>query len=216
MELTPRLALAAQLAAGGTVIADVGCDHAYLSIYLARQDPACRLLASDLREGPLQRAKENITAAGLMERISLALADGLRAVPENGADTVVICGMGGEVMCEILTAAPWLIPQGARLVLQPMTRAEVLRPWLQQNGWRIEKECFAREGHRLYTVLLAVPGESSVENNGLFSEAAKADPLFPEYKGALLDRYRAVREGQRRGNQPTEETDAILKILEER
>jgi len=216
MELTPRLALAAQLAAGGSVIADVGCDHAYLSIYLARQDPACRLLASDLREGPLQRAKENITAAGLTDRISLALADGLRAVPENGADTVVICGMGGEVMCEILTAAPWLKSHGARLVLQPMTRAEVLRPWLQRNGWRIEKECFAREGHRLYTVLLAVPGESAVEHNGLFSEAAKADPLFPEYKGALLDRYRAVREGQRRGNQPTEETDAILKILEER
>lgn len=216
MELTPRLALAAQLAAGGTVIADVGCDHAYLSIYLALQDPACRLLASDLREGPLQRAKENITAAGLTDRISLSLADGLRAVPENGADTVVICGMGGEVMCEILTAAPWLKPHGARLVLQPMTRAEVLRPWLQRNGWRIEKECFAREGHRLYTVLLAVPGESSVEHNGLFSEAAKADPLFPEYKGALRDRYRAVREGQRRGNQPTEETDAILKILEER
>ena len=215
MELTPRLALAARLARGGAVIADVGCDHAYLSIYMAQQDPACRLLASDLREGPLRRAEENITAAGLTDRISLALADGLRAVPENGADTVVICGMGGEVMCAILEAAPWLKPHGARLVLQPMTRAEVLRPWLQRNGWRIETESFAREGHRLYTVMLAVPGEGSVEYGGLFSEAAKADPLFPEYRAALLDRYRAVRAGQIKGNQPTDETDAILKILEE-
>ena len=215
MELTPRLALAAELASGGTVIADVGCDHAYLSIHLARRDEGCRLLASDLREGPLQRAKENIRAAGLQSRIALALADGLRAVPENGADTVVICGMGGEVMCDILAAAPWLHPFGARLVLQPMTRAEVLRPWLQQHGWRIETERFAREGHRLYTVLRAVPGESPVENKGLFSEAAKADPLFPEYRETLLRRYREMREGQLRGGQSTAAADEILKILEE-
>ena len=215
MELTPRLALAAKLAAGGTVIADVGCDHAYLSIYLAGQDPACRLLASDLREGPLQRARENVAAAGLGDRIALALADGLRAVPENGADTVVICGMGGEVMCDILEAAPWLHSFGARLILQPMTRAEVLRPWLQSRGWRIETEQFAREGHRLYTVMRAVPGDSSVEYMGLFSEAARLDPLFPEDREALAARYRAVREGQVKGGQPTHDTDAILKILEE-
>ena len=215
MELTPRLALAARLAAGGAVIADVGCDHAYLSIHMATQDPTCRLLASDLREGPLQRAKENIEAAGLQSRIGLALADGLAAVPENGADTVMICGMGGEVMCDILQAAPWLKPFGARLVLQPMTRAEVLRAWLQSRGWRIETESFAREGHRLYTVMLALPGEGAVEHGGLFSEAARKDPLFPEYRESLLRRYREVREGQLRGNQSTADTDAILKILEE-
>jgi len=213
--LGARLLTAAVFLPEGARVADIGTDHARLPIWLLKTGRADSVMASDIADDPIRRARENVERWGVGTKVRLLQCAGFDGYRPEDFTHGVICGMGGEVMCAILEAAPWLKPHGARLVLQPMTRAEVLRPWLQRNGWHIETESFAREGHRLYTVMLAAPGEGSVEYGGLFSEAAKADPLFPEYRAALLDRYRAVRTGQVKGNQPTDETDAILKILEE-
>ena len=126
MKLTPRLALAARLSAGGKRILDIGCDHAYLSIALV-QGGAEHAYASDLRPGPLAAARANIAALGLESRITPVLSPGLEAFGPEDGDTVVLCGMGGELMVQILESAPWTLTGDHVLVCQPMTHGNVLR-----------------------------------------------------------------------------------------
>lgn len=116
MELTPRLALAAEYCRGSRRVIDVGCDHAYLCIALVRQGVELAW-ASDLRPGPLAAAREHIRQMGETERIRTVLCPGLESFSPEDADTVVICGMGGELMASILQAAPWTGDGRHRLVL---------------------------------------------------------------------------------------------------
>lgn len=153
--LNPRLALCASLVRRGRCAADIGTDHGYLPVYLVREGICPRAIAADIRPGPLSRAIETVRQAGLDDRISLRLGDGLAPVRPGEADDIVIAGMGGETIAGILADAPWCRGSRYRLVLQPMTKAEELRAFLFANGYALEAERVAQEGTRLYTVLLA-------------------------------------------------------------
>lgn len=216
MELTPRLRLAAELCRGGRRIIDVGCDHAYLSLALVRAG-AEHAYASDLREGPLAAARANIAAAGESARVETVLCAGLEAFSPGDGDTVVICGMGGETIAEILAGAPWAGDGAHRLVLQPMTCAPRLRKWLAENGYTVEREALAREGRRLYTVLLARGGGAPCgeENFYLFTGHLPSDPLFPDFLRQQEERLRRAARGKRLAGLDTAAEERILKRLEE-
>ncbi len=139
----------------GYGVIDVGTDHGYLPVSLARRGYPGRLIAADINAGPLHAALRSAEEAGLKERIEFQLADGLEHCDPNVIDTIVIAGMGGDTICGILDRAEWCMNSHYTLVLQPMTRAEVLRYWLIYNEFEIMSEDLIEDGGILYAVLTA-------------------------------------------------------------
>ena len=180
-KLPPRLAAIAALVPDGARLADVGTDHALLPIRLLLDGKIQSAVATDIRPGPLSRAKENAYAAGVQD-LSCVLCDGLTDVSPDSVDTVVIAGMGGENIAAILRAAPWAC-RNALCILQPMSRPEELRTALPL-GLTIRAERLVRDAGRLYSVLAVRAGApealsagelycgkySLVSNDTLFSD----------------------------------------------
>lgn len=152
LPISPRLLACADFVAPGARIADVGCDHGYLGIYLLQNGVARHIFASDLREGPLKSAQSNAALYGVADRMEFFLSDGLQNVPHD-FDTLVCAGMGGETMISILSAAPWLQSSQYRLILQCQTKTHLLRRYLSETGYRILRERVQRDRKFLYTVM---------------------------------------------------------------
>lgn len=159
LTLSPRLAAIAAQVPQGARLTDVGTDHAYLptALLLAGRIPQAQ--ATDVHEGPLRRGRETAAFYGVSDRISFHLRDGLEGVQETETDTVVIAGMGGELIAHILEQAPWT--RGKLLLLQPMTAQAELRRWLTEQGYAIQKETLVREGEKFYQILRVRGGETS-------------------------------------------------------
>lgn len=153
--LNPRLAAVADMVTPGSVVADVGTDHAYLPIWLIKKGVCPTAIAMDIRQGPLDRARENIRRYQVEEKIWIRLSDGLEQLKPGEADTVVIAGMGGELISRILARAPWVKQQAIRFIFQPMSAAAELRIYLSQEGYAIQKETAVMDAGRIYTVLEA-------------------------------------------------------------
>lgn len=137
-------------------VSDVGCDHAYLSLYLVLSGMADGAIASDLREGPLEAAKANITRYECDGKIDTLLTDGLVGVEKYDPTDIVICGMGGETIMEILNDAPFVKTPGRRVILQPMTGIAETAIYLQMNGFRIYAERYALDDKKPYRIFGAV------------------------------------------------------------
>ena len=132
---------------------DVGTDHGYIPVQLAKGGYPGQILASDIREGPLEAAKRSAENAGVVDRIRFLLCDGLEQCPQNAVDTIVIAGMGGDTICGILDRAEWCMSPEYKLILQPMTKQEVLRYWLVNNGFQLDRELLVKDRGILYQIL---------------------------------------------------------------
>lgn len=152
--LNSRLLSCAAWIRKGSVVCDVGTDHALLPVYLVEQGIAVRAVAADIGEGPLASAERTIRKNGMEDRITTILSDGLQNVPKDGLTDVIIAGMGGETIVHILETCPWSLSD-VRLILQPMTKAEILREWLYLNGFPICRETCVRDDRFLYAVMQA-------------------------------------------------------------
>ncbi len=150
--LSSRLLACCDLVRPGDRVADIGCDHGYLSIYLLQKGIAASVIASDINEGPLKSAVINSEKFGVRDRMAFYLSDGVRNIPRD-FDALVCAGMGADTMISILSAAPWLQNQQYRLILQCQSRTPVLRRYLHENGWEIVREIVLRDGRFLYTVM---------------------------------------------------------------
>ena len=150
--LSKRLQACCGFVAPGDRIADIGCDHGYLSIYLLSKGIASSAIAADINEMPLQSAVINAEKFGVRDKISFYLSDGVRNIPRE-FDTLVCAGMGADTMVSILDAAPWLRSDKYRLVLQCQSKTPMLRQCLSDNGWHIAEETVLRDGRFLYTVM---------------------------------------------------------------
>lgn len=203
IELSPRLRLAADLAPAGARLADVGTDHAYLPACLLLEGKIPFAIASDLRAGPLARARETAEAYGCGEKMDFRLCDGLSGIRPEEVDGVVIAGMGGETVADILAAAPWVREKKLPLVLQPMSSMPELRRWLQGHGWSITQERLAREGETLYVVLAAEAGEDAPMTPGeLWAGRQSRDPLRGAWLARLLDKLDRALAGMALGRSP--------------
>ena len=148
------------LTPGGRII-DVGTDHAYLPIYLVRCGLVSRALATDINQGPINSARANIAAVGLGDRIETMHTDGLQGPEAFAPDHILIFGMGGEMIVRILSAAPWIRNARIGLILQPMSRAAVLRAWLNENGFAITGESITFEDKYYQTISARWCGKST-------------------------------------------------------
>ena len=151
-ELGARLLCVAESIPPCRSLVDCGCDHGFVSIYAAKRGIAERITASDINRGPLKNAEKEIAAARLSGRIKTVLTNGLDDIEHH--ESVVIAGMGGETIIDIISRAEWT-RRDCTLILQPMTKTELLREWLYNEGFAITDEKFVEEGGHLYSVIVA-------------------------------------------------------------
>lgn len=158
--LSARMQAVADMVTKGNRVCDVGCDHGYVSIYLILNKISPKALAMDVNQGPLMRASEHVTEAGLMEYITLRLSDGLTAYREGEADTLICAGMGGRLMQKILAKEPSKTGDFQELILQPQSEIPFFRSYLRSAGYSIVWEDMVLEEDKFYPVIKAVFTES--------------------------------------------------------
>jgi len=180
--LSPRLAAVAAHVLPGEVLADIGTDHAYLPAHLVQAGRIPRAIAGDILPGPLEAARTTVAEAELGDRIELRLGSGLQVLTPGDAACASICGMGGPLITEILTAGP--LGELQRLILQPMAGEEHVRLWLMRNRWRLIAEELVEDSGRLYVVLVAEPGVMTLSPGELL-----IGPFLRQTGGPLLQRY---------------------------
>ena len=154
LPISSRLLACANFVGRGNRVADIGCDHGYLSIHLLTNGIASSCIASDINEGPLQSAMRNARKFGVQSKIQFFLSDGVQNIPQD-FDDLVCAGMGADTMVHILESAPWLRDTKYRLILQCQSKTPMLRRYLSEKGWRIYEEAVLRDGKFLYTVMEA-------------------------------------------------------------
>ncbi len=170
-----RLQLCASMVRPGTALADIGTDHAYLPIWLAKQELVSRAIAADIRPGPLQSAQRNIRRYRVEELVSTRLSDGLKSIFAVEADDIVIAGMGGEMMIQIIKNASWLRDGEKRLILQPMTSVPQLREFLAGEGFAVLREQAAVEDGYAYSAMQVQYAPEKVGTDSLYPYIGKLD-----------------------------------------
>ena len=176
IKLDERLSAVASLVRNGKRVADIGTDHGYLVAYLVENGVCPGGIAADLRKGPLENARQTVIQQGLSNEIELILSDGLQNIPVNACDDIVIAGMGGNLIAEILEKAPWVKNERINIVAQPMTHAEVLRQCFIDNGFSISEEKTATDGKRYYCIISASYNGSSESHSASYIYTGEIRP----------------------------------------
>lgn len=157
ISLSKRLSMAAELVPPCSILADVGTDHGYLAAWLLQSGRAQTVFASDIGEGPLRSARETAERFGLEASLRTILADGLNYPSSDLAEVITICGMGGETMISILSAAPWT-KDGRQLILQPQSKLHELEAWLKREGYAVQNARLCVEAGKCYLALSVLGG----------------------------------------------------------
>jgi len=180
LHLQPRLQCLADCVPEGARLADVGTDHGYLPVWLLQNGRIASAIASDINAEPLEHARR--TAAEYGMTLDLRLCAGLDAVAPDEVDVIAIAGMGGETIITILEGAAWDW-RGKTLLLQPMTKAELLRRYLTEHGFRIASERLVLDKGVIYPVLTVEAGESAPLTNAeaWCGAGREQDPLYGDY-----------------------------------
>lgn len=153
MDLSLRLQAIARLVPAGSVPADIGTDHAYLPVELVRAGICPKAIAGDIHRGPYLQALERVAKTGLVDRISVRLGDGLAILQPGEADGIIIAGMGGQTLLQILAAGADVLAACQYLILQPMTDAAQVRAKLSGQGWFIAAEDLVKEEGKFYQII---------------------------------------------------------------
>lgn len=218
LKLGKRLAAAAEFVRSGAVCADIGTDHAYIPIYLALNGISKKILASDINEGPILSAKENIEEYGLSNIIETKIANGLLEIENFAPTDIVICGMGGELISQILERSEYVKNKDIRLILQPMTSIKELREYLK-NGFSTIAEKIVFDSGKLYQILCVhydgkvhdlsdaelEIGAKNIENKG---------PLFEKLLFSTIAKKIKKRDGLLKGGYDTSDIDKEIEELE--
>lgn len=192
----------------GGRVADVGCDHGYLGIYLLRENLAESVAAMDLRHEPLQRARANAARFGTADRMRFYICDGLRAIGRGSVDTVVCAGLGGDAIAKILDDCPWADDESVTWILQPQTSGNDLRRYLGEHGFSIRREVLVQDGGFLYAAMEVKSGGGHPLSPGeqyLSPPLLDGDPaLVRAYFERVIQGTKRAVEGIRRAKDPAE------------
>lgn len=211
--LTPRLQKLADWVEPGARVADIGTDHGYLPVWLLTAGRVTSAIGSDLRAGPLESARKTAIRYAVSEKISLRLGDGLNGILPSEVDTLVIAGMGGENIAAILSDAPWA--RQCTLLLQPMSRSEALRNFLETDGYAIERETLVEDRGTLYPVMLVRKGKMRLTIAERYGGACLLhDPLGNRYLIEEIVRLQSAIAGVRHSSSETnaEKADTLREV----
>ena len=188
MELSKRLKALAALAEKGNTAADIGCDHGYVSIWLAQNNIFSKVIAMDGKSGPLEAAAKNIRLYHVENKVELRLSDGLSALSQGEADSIFCAGMGGALICRILSNDPEKVKAMSQVILQPQSEIHLVRRFLREHGLVITKEDMIKEDGKYYPMFRAVNREMC---RCTFSEKAldKSDRLDEEEERGQIPKH---------------------------
>jgi len=221
--LDGRLSLAASFVREGSVVADIGTDHAYLPIYLVLSGISKKAIAADINEGPLERARLNCEKYDVSGRISFCLSDGLKELPltEASVTDIVICGMGGELIASIIDASDYVKHPDVRLILQPMSQAAKLRAYLSENGFCTVDGGMTRAQDKLYQCIVChydgairslSPAELELGRENINGERSS---VFWEALDRLILKTERAIDGRRLGGLDNSSLEVLLRELYE-
>lgn len=218
LQLQPRLQLLADMVPLGSRLADIGTDHGYLPVWLLQQGKISCAIASDIRPEPLAHARQSAQEYGTAG-IDFRLCGGLEAICPEEVDTIVIAGMGGETILHILESALWTKSGRHTLLLQPMTKTELLRGWLADHGYRFVRERLVWDKEFLYPIMQVTAGKQAklTALQRIAGVALSDDPLYGEYLSQHITRLQRAIDGMNRSNSVDshEKAQELIKIQQE-
>lgn len=185
MEISKRLEAITQLISKGNIVADIGCDHGYIPIYLITNKIAPKVYAMDINKGPFEKAKQHIAGYGLSAFIETRLSDGMTQLKIGEANSVVIAGMGGGLVIKILEQDKRLWNDIYEFILQPQSEIHKVREYLQQNGFEIVNENMIYEDGKYYPMMKAVRGDRREYSR----EELYFGPHLIAHKNSILKQY---------------------------
>lgn len=179
--------------------ADVGTDHGFLPVFMAKRGYEGNIIASDINPDPLNCAIHNANEADVSDKIEFILCNGLDAGIKDKIDSIVIAGMGGDSICGILDRAEWCMDSEYKLILQPMTKAEILRYWLSCNDFQISDEIYIDDNGVTYQLICARYGKREMLSDAeLFLgklELARKNVLFDKQLKRHIKRFEKMLNG---------------------
>ena len=188
--LSPRLSKIYSLVPNNRCTADIGTDHAYIPIALIENGKAETAIASDIKAGPIKRADSNIKSHRLSGKIETRLGPGLETLSINEAEVIIIAGMGGILISNILEASRDVVNSAKFLILQPMTAVKELREYLSEKNFTVCGEYLVAEENKLYNIITAQPtGKTDYSLKELYfgKDIEKTSPeLYSQYKNSVL------------------------------
>ena len=210
MELSKRLQAVANLVKPCDTMADIGCDHGYVSIYLIQKQICKKVIAMDINKGPLEKATFHIEQAKLTHLIETRLSNGAKMLQLGETDGVICAGMGGRLTVSILEESLEKVLDMKQLILQPQSELWLVRQYLKKIGLVIDKEDIIFEDGKYYPMMHVVPSnisnvkyENLTKNQYFFGKAELEDkfgpcllrdrtPVFIEFLNKELTKYNEV------------------------
>lgn len=185
--LSRRMQMVADMVTKGNILADIGCDHGFVSIYLLEKGICPRVIAMDVNEGPLLRAKEHIDMRGLTPYIDVRLSDGMEKLLLKEADSILIAGMGGRLVIKILTDCMEKAKALQEIILQPQSELHLVRQFLIDTGFHIIQEDMVKDNGKFYPAMRVVWREEKAK--ALSEEELWYGPLLLKEKHPVLREY---------------------------
>ena len=218
LKISKRLEAVATYVRDGAVVADIGTDHAYIPIYLAQNNKSKKILASDINEGPIARAKENISLYGLNNLITTQIANGLDGIETFSPNDIIICGMGGELISEIIEKSDYVKREGIRLILQPMTSVYELRKYLQKGFFTVDENIIFEDG-KYYQIMCVTydgidRGYSDFQLEFGLKNIEKREDVFVNFLNFTFVKKQKKLDGLKKGGCDTSALEEEIRELE--
>ncbi|HBF4557472.1 tRNA (adenine(22)-N(1))-methyltransferase TrmK [Clostridioides difficile] len=198
MKLTDRLLKIASLVSDGKKIADIGTDHGYIPVYLLKERKVPFAVLADVNKGPLDNAHKEVIQNNLLDKVDLRLGSGIEILEIGEVEEVIIAGMGGILISELLEAKKEVAHNVEKLILQPMQAQEELRYYLLNNGYEILKEVLVREDFRIYEIIVAkYTGKNTIIEDEIYYEVGiklleNKDSLFNDFIEKKIKTYSSI------------------------
>lgn len=196
MDLSKRLYAIANQVPLGAIVADIGTDHGYIPIYLHQEKIIKKAIATDINKGPLMRAKENIKNNKAEQIIETRLGNGLEPIKQNEADTLILAGMGGMLIIDILSNHLEIVKGVNRIIIQPQLDQKAVREYLHNIDFKIVNEEVINEDNKYYWIITAEPGNEEYNDIKcyLFGKTLieNKNPILKKYIEVTLIKLRSI------------------------
>ena len=198
MKLTNRLLKIASLVSENKRVADIGTDHGYIPVYLLNEKKIDFAILADINKGPLENARSEVRKNKLEDKVDLRLGSGIEVLKKDEVDEIIIAGMGGILISDLLEANKEVAHSVDKLILQPMQAQEELRAYLLNNGYEILDECLEKEDFRIYEIIVAkYTGKNTPVEDDIYYEVGKKliennDKLLGEFIDNKIKKYNNI------------------------